>query len=151
MSVQYENHWLCVQESLEQIQSVLNSTEVGLHQLTALVDCRSLHMVSHCLLCLMAEIRSALPSWRFFSPLLFFKGLCPGFDWAVLWWSRRSYLPGSVLLCHRSDVLFYCVQCATYLAKEEVSHTCSSKVPLMLVWDFSIGGLAHSAKKVWVN
>uniref|UniRef100_A0A8C4I049 Protein tweety homolog n=1 Tax=Dicentrarchus labrax TaxID=13489 RepID=A0A8C4I049_DICLA len=27
-----------------QIQSVLNSTEVGLHQLTALVDCRSLHM-----------------------------------------------------------------------------------------------------------
>ncbi|KAG7263491.1 hypothetical protein CRUP_013802 [Coryphaenoides rupestris] len=32
------------QGSLEQIQSVLNSTEVGLHQLTALVDCRSLHM-----------------------------------------------------------------------------------------------------------
>uniref|UniRef100_A0A8C6K7X8 Protein tweety homolog n=1 Tax=Nothobranchius furzeri TaxID=105023 RepID=A0A8C6K7X8_NOTFU len=31
-------------ENLEQIQSVLNSTEVGLHQLTALVDCRSLHM-----------------------------------------------------------------------------------------------------------
>uniref|UniRef100_A0A3Q3FH98 Protein tweety homolog n=1 Tax=Kryptolebias marmoratus TaxID=37003 RepID=A0A3Q3FH98_KRYMA len=31
-------------ESLEQIQSTLNSTEVGLHQLTALVDCRSLHM-----------------------------------------------------------------------------------------------------------
>uniref|UniRef100_A0A3B5LAA2 Protein tweety homolog n=1 Tax=Xiphophorus couchianus TaxID=32473 RepID=A0A3B5LAA2_9TELE len=31
-------------ESLEQIQSVLNTTEVGLHQLTALVDCRSLHM-----------------------------------------------------------------------------------------------------------
>lgn len=30
--------------SLEQIQAVLNSTEVGLHQLTALVDCRSLHM-----------------------------------------------------------------------------------------------------------
>uniref|UniRef100_A0A3P8NP81 Protein tweety homolog n=1 Tax=Astatotilapia calliptera TaxID=8154 RepID=A0A3P8NP81_ASTCA len=30
--------------NLEQIQSVLNSTEVGLHQLTALVDCRSLHM-----------------------------------------------------------------------------------------------------------
>lgn len=41
----------CVQGSLEQIQSVLNSTEVGLHQLTALVDCRSLHMVSHCVLC----------------------------------------------------------------------------------------------------
>lgn len=37
----------CVQGSLEQIQAVLNSTEVGLHQLTALVDCRSLHMVSH--------------------------------------------------------------------------------------------------------
>ncbi|KAJ4945090.1 hypothetical protein JOQ06_013628 [Pogonophryne albipinna] len=32
------------QGSLEQIQSVLNSTEIGLHQLTALVDCRSLHM-----------------------------------------------------------------------------------------------------------
>ncbi|XP_077379796.1 protein tweety homolog 3 isoform X3 [Festucalex cinctus] len=30
--------------SLDEIQSVLNSTEVGLHQLTALVDCRSLHM-----------------------------------------------------------------------------------------------------------
>ncbi|KAL1004951.1 hypothetical protein UPYG_G00052590 [Umbra pygmaea] len=30
--------------NLEQIQIVLNSTEVGLHQLTALVDCRSLHM-----------------------------------------------------------------------------------------------------------
>uniref|UniRef100_A0A8C5CLD2 Protein tweety homolog n=1 Tax=Gadus morhua TaxID=8049 RepID=A0A8C5CLD2_GADMO len=30
--------------NLEQIQSVLNSTEVGLHQLTAHVDCRSLHM-----------------------------------------------------------------------------------------------------------
>ncbi|XP_037327900.1 protein tweety homolog 3 isoform X2 [Pungitius pungitius] len=30
--------------TLEQIQAVLNSTEVGLHQLTALVDCRSLHM-----------------------------------------------------------------------------------------------------------
>lgn len=40
---------LRVQETagLEQIQSVLNSTEVGLHQLTALVDCRSLHMVGH--------------------------------------------------------------------------------------------------------
>lgn len=37
----------CAQGSLEQIQSLLNSTEVGLHQLTALVDCRSLHMVSH--------------------------------------------------------------------------------------------------------
>uniref|UniRef100_H3CS53 Protein tweety homolog n=1 Tax=Tetraodon nigroviridis TaxID=99883 RepID=H3CS53_TETNG len=34
----------CVQANLEQIQSVLNATEVGLHQLTALVDCRSLHM-----------------------------------------------------------------------------------------------------------
>ncbi|XP_073713149.1 protein tweety homolog 3 isoform X1 [Misgurnus anguillicaudatus] len=30
--------------NLEQIQRALNSTEVGLHQLTALVDCRSLHM-----------------------------------------------------------------------------------------------------------
>uniref|UniRef100_A0A3P8Y1Y5 Protein tweety homolog n=1 Tax=Esox lucius TaxID=8010 RepID=A0A3P8Y1Y5_ESOLU len=30
--------------NLEQMQTVLNSTEVGLHQLTALVDCRSLHM-----------------------------------------------------------------------------------------------------------
>ncbi|XP_028843773.1 protein tweety homolog 3 isoform X2 [Denticeps clupeoides] len=30
--------------NLEQIQGVLNNSEVGLHQLTALVDCRSLHM-----------------------------------------------------------------------------------------------------------
>ncbi|KAJ8246107.1 hypothetical protein GJAV_G00263720 [Gymnothorax javanicus] len=30
--------------NLEEIQGVLNSTEIGLHQLTALVDCRSLHM-----------------------------------------------------------------------------------------------------------
>uniref|UniRef100_A0A673IX55 Protein tweety homolog n=1 Tax=Sinocyclocheilus rhinocerous TaxID=307959 RepID=A0A673IX55_9TELE len=30
--------------NLEQIQGGLNTTEVGLHQLTALVDCRSLHM-----------------------------------------------------------------------------------------------------------
>ncbi|XP_076121027.1 protein tweety homolog 3 isoform X2 [Alosa pseudoharengus] len=30
--------------NLEEIQGVLNTTEVGLHQLTALVDCRSLHM-----------------------------------------------------------------------------------------------------------
>ncbi|CAL8303041.1 unnamed protein product [Merluccius merluccius] len=30
--------------NLEQIQGVLNTTEVSLHQLTALVDCRSLHM-----------------------------------------------------------------------------------------------------------
>lgn len=35
-----------MQADLEQIQAVLNATEVGLHQLTALVDCRSLHMVS---------------------------------------------------------------------------------------------------------
>ncbi|KAM9745875.1 protein tweety homolog 3 isoform 1-T1 [Menidia menidia] len=32
------------QESLEEIQGILNSTEISLHQLTALVDCRSLHM-----------------------------------------------------------------------------------------------------------
>ncbi|XP_048870334.1 protein tweety homolog 3-like isoform X1 [Brienomyrus brachyistius] len=31
-------------ESLEKIQGVLNTTEISLHQLTALVDCRSLHM-----------------------------------------------------------------------------------------------------------
>ncbi|XP_019722008.1 protein tweety homolog 3 isoform X2 [Hippocampus comes] len=30
--------------SLEQIQRILNTTEIGLHQLTALVDCRSLHL-----------------------------------------------------------------------------------------------------------
>lgn len=29
---------------LEEIQGILNSTEINLHQLTALVDCRSLHM-----------------------------------------------------------------------------------------------------------
>lgn len=34
------------QGSLEEIQGVLNTTEISLHQLTALVDCRSLHMVS---------------------------------------------------------------------------------------------------------
>lgn len=39
--------FVCVlQGNLEQIQGVLNTTEIGLHQLTALVDCRSLHMVS---------------------------------------------------------------------------------------------------------
>ncbi|XP_034448193.1 protein tweety homolog 3 isoform X1 [Hippoglossus hippoglossus] len=31
-------------ESLDQIQGILNTTEISLHQLTALVDCRSLHM-----------------------------------------------------------------------------------------------------------
>uniref|UniRef100_A0A3P9KA65 Protein tweety homolog n=1 Tax=Oryzias latipes TaxID=8090 RepID=A0A3P9KA65_ORYLA len=31
-------------ESLEEIQGILNTTEISLHQLTALVDCRSLHM-----------------------------------------------------------------------------------------------------------
>lgn len=30
---------------MEDIQEILNSTEISLHQLTALVDCRSLHMV----------------------------------------------------------------------------------------------------------
>lgn len=30
---------------MEDIQEVLNTTEISLHQLTALVDCRSLHMV----------------------------------------------------------------------------------------------------------
>ncbi|CAB1341750.1 unnamed protein product [Coregonus sp. 'balchen'] len=39
--------------NLEQIQGVLNTTEIGLHQLTALVDCRSLHMVS------------CLPAWDY--------------------------------------------------------------------------------------
>ncbi|TNN68100.1 Protein tweety 3 [Liparis tanakae] len=33
------------QGRLEEIQGVLNTTEISLHQLTALVDCRSLHMV----------------------------------------------------------------------------------------------------------
>ncbi|XP_059203287.1 protein tweety homolog 3 isoform X3 [Centropristis striata] len=32
------------QGSLEEIQGILNTTEISLHQLTALVDCRSLHM-----------------------------------------------------------------------------------------------------------
>uniref|UniRef100_A0A7N8WT08 Protein tweety homolog n=1 Tax=Mastacembelus armatus TaxID=205130 RepID=A0A7N8WT08_9TELE len=31
-------------DSLEEIQGILNTTEISLHQLTALVDCRSLHM-----------------------------------------------------------------------------------------------------------
>ncbi|XP_068434749.1 protein tweety homolog 3 isoform X2 [Clinocottus analis] len=32
------------QGNLEEIQGILNTTEISLHQLTALVDCRSLHM-----------------------------------------------------------------------------------------------------------
>lgn len=35
-----------LQGRLEEIQRILNTTEISLHQLTALVDCRSLHMVS---------------------------------------------------------------------------------------------------------
>lgn len=38
--------WFFFQGSLEEIQGILNTTEISLHQLTALVDCRSLHMVS---------------------------------------------------------------------------------------------------------
>lgn len=34
-----------IQGHLEDIQEILNTTEISLHQLTALVDCRSLHMV----------------------------------------------------------------------------------------------------------
>lgn len=37
--------WVGYQSKLEEMQAVLNSTEVSLHHLTALVDCRSLHMV----------------------------------------------------------------------------------------------------------
>lgn len=37
--------WVGYQSNLEEMQAVLNSTEVSLHHLTALVDCRSLHMV----------------------------------------------------------------------------------------------------------
>ncbi len=37
--------WGGYQSNLEEMQAVLNSTEVSLHHLTALVDCRSLHMV----------------------------------------------------------------------------------------------------------
>lgn len=37
--------WIGYQSNLEEMQAVLNSTEVSLHHLTALVDCRSLHMV----------------------------------------------------------------------------------------------------------
>lgn len=75
----------CVQGNLEQIQSVLNSTEVGLHQLTALVDCRSLHMVSHFVGCVREERSSNLGLYSAtdsFVSLL--AGLCSGIDWAVL-------------------------------------------------------------------
>jgi len=41
--------WVGYQSNLEEMQAVLNSTEVSLHHLTALVDCRSLHMV--CVFC----------------------------------------------------------------------------------------------------
>ena len=72
----------CVQGSLEQIQSVLNSTEVGLHQLTALVDCRSLHMVSHFVL----QEKKLLKSKTFFTTdsSALHVGLRSGIDWAVL-------------------------------------------------------------------
>lgn len=128
---------LCVQGSLEQIQSVLNSTEVGLHQLTALVDCRSLHMVSHFVCCVRRRETSSNPKNHsqqltslLYSPLLSSSlGLCSGINRPVLWWSWGSHLPGSLLLCHCSDVLFHCVQCATHLAWQEVTHahthTCS--------------------------
>uniref|UniRef100_A0A671KTD9 Protein tweety homolog n=1 Tax=Sinocyclocheilus anshuiensis TaxID=1608454 RepID=A0A671KTD9_9TELE len=36
--------WVGYQSNLEEMQAVLNSTEVSLHHLTALVDCRGLHM-----------------------------------------------------------------------------------------------------------
>lgn len=77
----------CVQGSLEQIQSVLNSTEVGLHQLTALVDCRSLHMVSHFPRCV--KRRKILKSQTFLtagslSSVSLRVGLRSGIDWAVL-------------------------------------------------------------------
>lgn len=50
-SVRFSNLSLCLflfnfQRDLEEIQGILNTTEISLHQLTALVDCRSLHMVS---------------------------------------------------------------------------------------------------------
>ncbi|XP_018596145.2 protein tweety homolog 3-like [Scleropages formosus] len=38
------NKYPQTKETVEHIQGVLNTTEIGLHQLTALVDCRSLHM-----------------------------------------------------------------------------------------------------------
>lgn len=36
---------VCPQDPLLRVQEVLNGTEVNLHHLTALVDCRSLHLV----------------------------------------------------------------------------------------------------------
>lgn len=78
---------LCVQGSLEQIQSVLNSTEVGLHQLTALVDCRSLHMVSHFACCVRREKSS--------NPRLEVKQLTP-----LLFLSMQDYVQALTGLCY---------------------------------------------------
>lgn len=77
---------LCMQGNLEQIQSVLNSTEVGLHQLTALVDCRSLHMVSH-VCCVKRKDNFSNPRRSTDSSRLLasaFAGLCSGIDGPVL-------------------------------------------------------------------
>lgn len=106
-----------MQANLEQIQSVLNATEVGLHQLTALVDCRSLHMVSF-----LARPRTSPPLHRSFGRALS-AGLRPGADRAVLRRGGGPHLPGPLLLRHRPDVLLHRVQCATYLARQEVTHT----------------------------
>lgn len=108
----------CVQAHLEQIQSVLNATEVGLHQLTALVDCRSLHMVRFTRL--RSHLSTALAGSRGRSLA---TGLRPGADRAVLRRGGGPNLPGALLLRHRPDVLLHRLQCAPYLARQEVTHT----------------------------
>jgi len=74
---------------------------------------------------------------------LLLVGLRPSIDWAVLWRGGGSHLPGSLLLCHRSDVLIYCVQCATYLAWQEVKHT--------HICNFSHAPVALFQDAVWVD
>lgn len=63
------------QGTLDEIQGILNTTEISLHQLTALVDCRSLHMVSRDkdIYKLRHSYRSAFPHLR----------KVPG-DWSIL-------------------------------------------------------------------
>lgn len=80
------------------------------------------------------------PAWCLSSPRL--EGLRPSVDRALLWRGGGSHLPGSLLLRHCSDVLLNRVQCAAYLAEEEVSHThsrgcCRARFPLHSVAQLS--------------
>lgn len=73
--------------------------------------------------------------WRYWTKCLikkmyilsaFFKGLRPGYDGAVLWWAGGRHLPGLLLLRHSSHVQLDCLQRASHLAWEEVTHKLKS-------------------------